>query len=95
MKSRDSIRKVLALYEHELNLCIERALHGVARLSMSAQTGGYFTFGCVAAFPRLDKTGEIIAREHSVALFQSYTRVSSPRHKLGFGTKFRALLVKS
>lgn len=60
---RNSIRKILGLYEHELNRWVECALRRCNRILDVGANDGYFAFGCVAAFGRLGKTGEIIAFE--------------------------------
>jgi FkbM family methyltransferase len=63
MNPRNSLRKILGLYEHELNKWLERALPLVRRVLDVGANDGYFTFGCAAAFRRLGKAGEIIAFE--------------------------------
>ena len=63
MNPRHSLRKVFGLYEHELNAWLEEALRRVNRVFDVGANDGYFTFGCAAAFRRLDKAGEIIAFE--------------------------------
>lgn len=61
---RNSMRKILGLYEHELNPWLEQTLHRVTRVLDVGANDGYFTFGCAAAFRRLGKKGgEIIAFE--------------------------------
>ena len=56
---RDSLRKILGVYEHELNPWLEQALRRVTRVLDVGANDGYFTFGCAAAFQRLGKTGEM------------------------------------
>jgi SAM-dependent methyltransferase len=63
MAPRNSMRKVLGLYEHELNSWLELTLPRVERVLDVGANDGYFTFGCAAAFRRLGKAGEIIAFE--------------------------------
>jgi methyltransferase FkbM-like protein len=63
MSPRDSLRKILGLYEHELNNWLEQALCRVSRVVDVGANDGYFTFGAAAAFRRLGKTGEVIACE--------------------------------
>lgn len=63
MNPRHSLRKVLGLYEHELNGWIEDALCRVNRVIDVGANDGYFTFGCAAAFRRLKKAGHIISIE--------------------------------
>jgi hypothetical protein len=63
MAPRNSMRKVLGLYEHELNSWLELTLPRVERVLDVGANDGYFTFGCAAAFRRLGTAGEIIAFE--------------------------------
>ena len=63
MNPRHSFRKILGLYEHELNEWLAQALRRVNRVLDVGANDGYFTFGCAAAFRRLGKAGEIIAFE--------------------------------
>ena len=63
MNPRDSLRKIVGLYEHELNEWLEEALRRVHRVLDVGANDGYFTFGCAAAFRRLGKEGNIIAFE--------------------------------
>jgi hypothetical protein len=75
MNPRDSLRKMLGLYEHELNDWLEQSLRRVSRVVDVGANDGYFTFGCGAAFKRLGKSGEIIAienqKQHIVKLRRS------------------------
>lgn len=77
LNPRNSMRKILGLYEHELNTWLEQALRRVNRVIDVGANDGYFTFGCAAAFRRLHKTGEIIAFEpqerHVSRLHESVT----------------------
>ena len=63
MTPRNSMRKILGLYEWELNAWLVQALHRVTRVLDVGANDGYFTFGCAAAFRRLGNAGEIIAFE--------------------------------
>jgi precorrin-6B methylase 2 len=63
MNPRHSMRKVLGVYEHELNPWLEAALPRVSRVIDVGANDGYFTFGCAAAFRRLGRTARIIAIE--------------------------------
>lgn len=63
MNPRNSMRKMLGLYEHELNPWLKLALRRVTRVLDVGANDGYFTFGCAAAFLRLGKGGQIIAFE--------------------------------
>jgi len=80
MNPRNSLRKILGLYEHELNDWIEQALRRVTRVLDVGANDGYFTFGCAAAFRRLGKAGEIIAFEpqaNQVALLRESLAASA------------------
>jgi Methyltransferase FkbM domain len=63
MNPRNSLRKLVGLYEHELNGWLKTVLPRVTRVLDVGANDGYFTFGCAAAFRRLGKTGEIVAFE--------------------------------
>ena len=63
LNPRTSLRKVLGLYEHELNGWIERALGRVSRVIDVGANDGYFTFGCAAGFRRRGIAAEIAAFE--------------------------------
>jgi hypothetical protein len=63
MNPRNSLRKVLGIYEHELNPWLKCVLPHVTRILDIGANDGYFTFGCAAAFRRMRKAGEIIAFE--------------------------------
>ena len=71
MNPRNSLRKILGLYEHELNAWLEAALRLTDRVIDVGANDGYFTFGCAAAFQRLRKNGEIIAFEPEAEAFHS------------------------
>ena len=63
MNPRDSLRKIIGIYEHELNPWIEQALRRVTRVLDVGANDGYFTFGSAAAFRRMGKTAEIVGYE--------------------------------
>src|SRR5258706_14903000 len=63
MNPRNSLRKWVGLYEHELNPWLKTVLPRVMRVLDVGANDGYFTFGCAAAFRRLEKTGEIVSFE--------------------------------
>ena len=63
MNPRHSFRKMFGFYEHELNGWLAQALPRITRVLDVGANDGYFTFGCAAAFRRLNKAGEIIAFE--------------------------------
>jgi hypothetical protein len=63
MNPRSSLRKVMGLYEHELNSWLNLALPRVSRVLDVGANDGYFTFGCAAAFRRLGVAAEILSFE--------------------------------
>lgn len=71
MNPRNSLRKVLGLYEHELNDWLESALRLTNRVIDVGANDGYFTFGCAAAFRRWNKKAEIVAFEPEAEHFHS------------------------
>jgi Methyltransferase FkbM domain len=71
MNPRNSLRKVFGLYEHELNEWLESALRVTNRVIDVGANDGYFTFGCAAAFRRLQKRSEIVAFEPEAEHFRS------------------------
>jgi FkbM family methyltransferase len=71
MNPRNSLRKILGLYEHELNTWLEAALRLTDRVIDVGANDGYFTFGCAAAFQRLRKQSEIVAFEPEAEAFRS------------------------
>jgi hypothetical protein len=71
MNPRHSLRKVFGLYEHELNSWLERALRRVNRVLDIGANDGYFSFGCAAAFERLEKRGHVIGFEPQAAHVRS------------------------
>lgn len=71
MNPRNSLRKVFGLYEHELNEWLESALRLTNRVIDVGANNGYFTFGCAAAFRRLQKRSEIVAFEPDAEHFRT------------------------
>jgi hypothetical protein len=71
MNPRNSLRKVLGLYEHELNEWLDSVLRVTSRVIDVGANDGYFTFGCAAAFRRLQKKSEIVAFEPETEHFRS------------------------
>lgn len=71
MNPRNSLRKVFGLYEHELNGWLESALRLTNRVIDVGANDGYFTFGCAAAFRRLQTKSEIVAFEPDAEHFRS------------------------
>ena len=71
LNPRHSLRKILGLYEHELNGWLEKVLPRVNTVIDVGANEGYFTFGCAAAFRRLNQSGEIIAFEPEIQAFES------------------------
>lgn len=86
MNPRNSLRKVLGLYEHELNDWLEPALRRTNRVIDVGANDGYFTFGCAAAFRRWQKRSEIIAFEPDMEHFRSLSNSlhSQPRGLVEF-----------
>ena len=74
MNPRNSLRKMVGLYEHEINGWLEAALGRVTRVVDVGANDGYFTFGCAAAFRRFGKSGEIIAFEPEARHFATLER---------------------
>ncbi|MEX2273798.1 MAG: FkbM family methyltransferase [Vicinamibacterales bacterium] len=60
---RASLRKMLGLYERELNGWLTAALPRVTRLIDVGANDGYFAYGCAAAMRRSGRRGEIICFE--------------------------------
>lgn len=71
MNPRNSLRKIFGLYEHELNEWLESALRLTNRVIDVGANDGYFTFGCAAAFRRLQKRSEIVAFEPEAEHFRT------------------------
>jgi hypothetical protein len=71
LNPRNSFRQVLGVYEHELNGWLEAVLPLVDTVIDVGANEGYFTFGCAAAFRRLNKTGEIVAFEPDDGAFET------------------------
>jgi len=71
MSPRNSLRKILGIYEHELNQWLEAVLPRINRVVDVGASDGYFTFGCAAAFRRLNKSGAIIAFEPAKHSFET------------------------
>jgi hypothetical protein len=86
MNPRNSLRKVLGLYEHELNDWLESALRLTNRVIDVGANDGYFTFGCAAAFRRWQKKSEIVAFEPDAEHFRSLSESlrSQPRGLVEF-----------
>jgi hypothetical protein len=78
LNPRCSLRKVLGIYEHELNSWLESVFPRVNTVLDVGANDGYFTFGSAAAFRRLGKSAEIIAfeplKEHFEDLQSSLTK---------------------
>lgn len=60
---RASLRKVLGLYEHELNDWLRLAIPRVSRLIDVGANDGYFACGWAAALQRQKRSGEIVCFE--------------------------------
>jgi hypothetical protein len=88
---RSSLRKLLGVYEHELNTWIERSLGKVSRVVDVGANDGYFTFGSAAAFRRLSRAGAVIAFEpgaESVKQLRESLRLQPPGVKVELLQKF-------
>ena len=71
LNPRHSFRKIMGVYEHELNGWIKTVLPRVNTVLDVGANEGYFTFGCAAAFRRMNKSGEIIAFEPESQAYES------------------------
>jgi hypothetical protein len=67
---RHALRKVLGIYEHELNGWVASVLPKVDTVIDIGANEGYFTLGSAAAFRRLEKRGEILAYEPEPEAFE-------------------------
>jgi hypothetical protein len=63
LRPRVSLRKIVGIYEHELNGWITRALDRVHRVIDVGANDGYFTFGSAAALRRRGIPIDIVAFE--------------------------------
>lgn len=63
LNPRNALRKVLGLYERELNEWLSIVLPRVNAVIDIGANEGYFSLGCCAAFHRLKKSAEIAAYE--------------------------------
>src|ERR1044072_1729297 len=77
---RHALRKVLGLYEHELNGWLAAVLPKVGAVIDIGANEGYFTLGCAAAFRRLKKQAEILAYEPESEAFERL-RLGAQRHQ--------------
>lgn len=59
----DSVRKILGLYERELNEWLELALRDIDNVVDVGANDGYFTFGCAAALKSRGRGAVIVAIE--------------------------------
>jgi Methyltransferase FkbM domain len=65
-----SLRKILGVYEHEMNGWLESVLPRIDTILDVGANDGYFTFGCAAAFRRLGMSGDIFAFEPEEEAFK-------------------------
>lgn len=63
MNPRSSLRKILGLYEHEINGWLDLALNRASRVLDVGANDGYFMFGAAAAFRRRGVRAEITGFE--------------------------------
>lgn len=61
--ARNNLRKILGLYEHELNDWLEQLIPRVETVLDVGANDGYFTLGCAAAFRRKRRRARIFAFE--------------------------------
>ena len=80
---RTSLRKVLGVYEHELNAWLSAALPRASRLIDVGANDGYFSFGAAAVMRRGGRSAEIICcepqAEHVAELRRAVEVQPSPR----------------
>jgi hypothetical protein len=93
-----SLRKVLGVYEHEMNGWLESVLPRIDTVIDIGANDGYFTFGCAAAFRRLRMSGDIFAFEPETEAFKKLElslskqtsdqiRISLQKHFVGLETR--------
>jgi hypothetical protein len=70
LNPRVSLRKIFGIYEHELNQWLEEVLPLVNVVLDVGANDGYFTFGSVTAFSRMNKNAKVIAFEPLSEHFQ-------------------------
>jgi Methyltransferase FkbM domain len=71
---RASLRKLLGIYEHELNAWLAAALPRIGRLIDVGANDGYFSFGGAAAMRRAGRSAEIICFEPQTQHFAELRR---------------------
>jgi hypothetical protein len=71
LNPRVSLRKIFGIYEHELNQWLEEVLPLVNVVLDVGANDGYFTFGSVTAFLRMNKNAKVIAFEPLSSHFQN------------------------
>jgi len=94
VQPRHSLRKLLGIYEHELNSWLTAVLPKIETVIDIGANDGYFALGCAAAFCRLKKRGEVLAYEPEPEAFErlrigaqkySQSRVEVSLHKCSVG----------
>ena len=88
-RPRDSLRKILGLYEHELNDWLAATIPGIDDVIDVGANDGYFTFGCAAALKRYGKRGQIVAIEPQ-AVFKDGLESAAQRYD-GTGVSVRVV----
>jgi len=83
------MRKVLGLYERELNHHLERMLPLVYQVLDVGASDGYFTLGCAAAFRNKGRSGKIIAFEPQEQLVEALHQ-SIEQNEIG-GTEIKVV----
>jgi hypothetical protein len=72
LSPRNSLRQIFGLYEHELNAWISAALPRVDKVLDVGANEGYFSFGCAAAFNRMNKHAVIHAFEPDQGVLEQF-----------------------
>lgn len=82
LNPRHSMRKILGVYEWELNDWIRRAVPRTTHLFDVGANDGYFTFGCLAAYKKAGIAGKVLGFEPDAApcaaLREMATQSSAP-----------------
>jgi hypothetical protein len=93
MNPRNSLRKVLGLYEHELNPWLDAVLPRVDTVLDVGANDGYFTFGCAAGFERRRQSATIVAFEPEAKHIQQLSATLEKNSYRSVGVSLRQSLV--
>jgi methyltransferase FkbM-like protein len=77
MNPRNSLRKIMGAYEHELNPWLHAVLARVDGVYDVGANDGYFTFGCLAAFRRRGRAGSVFAFEPQEEAFRGLSATAT------------------